>query len=397
MAQVPQPASTTTQPLVAPAPPARGEIAVQFLTDSAEFAKLAPDWNRLHAGARAASIFNSWIWQYQWWQVYGREQPLRLLVAVEGARSVGMLALYVHTISVLGVRVRLLRFVGTGADTNPDDLGPVLDAGREDEVALKLAQAVMRISDADVVLLSDIDPRSPFTGALERAAAEYGRARVAGVSERIAYLELPPSWDQYLATLTKHRRTRIRYARRRLAAEQHGRFFVWDDCASLDPAFDRLAELHRLRWKPAGGSESFTTPQYLEFHRSVIRACFARNWLRLYCLEMDGEVTAMFYCYRFRNVVYLMQSGFDPARRRFEPGNVLLGHAIEHAIGEGHVVFDFLRGDHAYKDHLGTGRRQTQFVWAFRNTPGGLAYRLRRVWLRTLSARLRGRTVDLTH
>jgi CelD/BcsL family acetyltransferase involved in cellulose biosynthesis len=396
MAQkLPQPASTP--PLVAPAPPARADIAVQFFGSDEDFARLAPEWNRLHASAAAASVFNSWIWQYQWWQVYGRGQPLRLLVALEGARTLGILALYVQTVRVLGVRVRLLRFVGTGADTNPDDLGPMLARERADEVASKLAHAVMRIADADVVLLSDIDPRSPFAPALERAAAEAGRAGASGVSERIAYLELPPSWDQYLATLSKHRRTRIRYARRRMAAEPRARFFAWDDSSTLDQAFERLAELHRRRWEPDGGSESFASPEYLEFHRGVIRACFARNWLRLYCLEVDGEMTAMFYCYRFRDVVYLMQSGFDPAKRKLEPGNVLLGHALEHAIGEGHVAFDFLRGDHAYKDHLGSDWRETRFVWAFRNTSGGLAYRLRRVWLRALSARLRRRAVDLTH
>src|SRR5437868_12675745 len=51
------------------APAAGGEIAVQFLTSPADFAKLAPEWNRLHEQAAAASVFNSWIWQYQWWQI----------------------------------------------------------------------------------------------------------------------------------------------------------------------------------------------------------------------------------------------------------------------------------------------------------------------------------------
>lgn len=388
-------------PAVAAPSPARdarrGDIVVRLLTNAGDFASLAPDWNRLHASAATASIFNSWIWQYQWWQVYGREQPLRLLVAIEDGSTVGILALYVQTVRVLGVRARLLRFVGTGADTNPDDLGPILAAGREEEVAQKLAAAAMRFTDADVLLLSDIDPRSPFSRALRAAAGELGRPSVDGVSERIAYVHLPPTWDQYLERLTRHRRTRIRYARRRFAAAVGARFFVWRDAATLDQAFDRLADLHRRRWEAAGGSESFGTPQYLEFHRRVVRACFARGLLRLYCLEAGGKPVAMFYCYRLRNTIYLMQSGFDPDKRKLEPGNVLLGHAIEHAIGEGAAAFDFLRGIHAYKDHLATRHRHTEYVWAFRHTPGGIAYRLRRVWLRTWSARLRGRTPDLTH
>src|SRR5690242_18074416 len=153
-----------TDPLFRPLPArpshAGGEIAVQFLTSAEDFARLAPDWNRIHEEAGAASVFNSWIWQYQWWQVYGAERPLRILVALEHGQTLGILALYIQTVSVLGVRVRVLRFVGSGGDTHPDDLGPVLAAGREEAVARSLAQAVLHVSDADVVLLADIDPRS---------------------------------------------------------------------------------------------------------------------------------------------------------------------------------------------------------------------------------------------
>ncbi len=374
--------------LVPGAKPGSGEIAVQFLTTAAQFARLAPEWNRLHGQAASASVFNSWLWQYQWWQVYGQGQPLRILVALEHGDAVGILALYIQKISVLGVPVRLLRFVGTGADTHPDDLGPVIAPGVEEAVATKLARAALRLSQADVVLLTDIEPQSNFAGALERAANETGRASLSEVSERIALVELPQSWPQYLQSLTSDRRTRLKSARRKALAAHRLRFFVWEDSANLDRAVDRLAELHRSRWREAGGSASFATPEYVEFHRGIIKSAFPRGWLRLYCLELDGELAAMTYCYRFRNRVYLMQAGFDPAKAKANPGRVLLGCAFEHAIGEGNVAFDFLKGEHRYKDQLATGYRTTLGVRVFRNTPGAVAYRLRRIWLPLLKARL---------
>ena len=390
-AQIRQRAS---QPL--PQPAGGTEIAVQFLTDANALAALAPQWNRLHEKTAAAGVFTSWIWQYQWWQVYGAEQPLRLLVAMEGGEAVGILALYIQTIRVTGVAVRQLRFVGTGADTHPDDLGPIVAPEREEDVALKLAEAALRISDADVLVLSDIDPRSTFPRAIERAAAAAGRASLTSDCERIAYIDLPATWPEYLKSLSSDRRTRLRSARKKAAAAHALRFFVWNDAANIDHAVDRLVELHRLRWRQAGikdggGSESFQSDAYIDFHRRIIKASLARGWLRLYCLELDGEVAAITYCYRFRKRVYLMQAGFDPAKARCNPGKVLLGHAIEHAIGEGSEVFDFLRGEHRYKNQLATGHRTTTCVRVFRATPGGLAYRLRRVWLPRLKARLQGR------
>jgi CelD/BcsL family acetyltransferase involved in cellulose biosynthesis len=373
----------------APAPSAGGDVAVQYLTDAESFARLAPQWNRLHERAAAASVFTSWIWQYQWWQVYGRGQPLRLLVAVAGGEVVGILALYIQKTKVMHVPVRMLRFVGTGGDTHPDDLGPVLAPGREDEIAAKLAQAALRISDADVLVLSDIDPASRFPLVVERCTAEARRSSFTGPCERIAYVELPQTWPEYLKSLSSDRRTRMKSARKKAAAAHRVRFFVWDNAADVDRAVDRLVELHRKRWREAGGSESFQSAQYVDFHRRTIKACFARGWLRLYCLELDGEVAAITYCYRFRRRVYLMQAGFDPDKAKTNPGKVLLGYALEHAIGEGSVVFDFLRGDHRYKDQLATGHRTTTCIRVFRATPGGLAYRLRRITLPLLKARLR--------
>jgi CelD/BcsL family acetyltransferase involved in cellulose biosynthesis len=370
---------------------AAGDIAVQFLTSADEFARLAPDWNRIHGAAAAASVFNSWVWQYQWWQVYGGGQPLRILVALEHGETLGILALYIQTIQVLGVPVRLLRFVGTGADTHPDDVGPVLAPGREEAVARKLAAATLRISDADVVLLTDMDPQSVFPRAIEQAADEARRARLSGVSERIAYIDLPQTWPQFLQSLSSDRRSRLKSARKKALAGGKLRFFVWQDAARLDRAVDRLAELHQRRWHEAGGgSESFATPQYIDFHRSIMKATLPRGWLRLYCLELDDELSAITYCYRFRNRVYLMQAGFDPARARLNPGRVLLSYALEHAIGEGNEIFDFLRGEHRYKDQLATGHRNTMSVRVFRTSPGAFAYRLRRIWLPIWKARFYG-------
>lgn len=368
------------------APSAR--IEVEVVTTVAEFADLAPAWNRLHDQAAAASVFNSWLWLYEWWLGYGGRGPLRLLVARRGGAMVGVLPLYIDETRVLGVRVRLLRFVGTGGDTHPDDLGPVLAAGTENAAAAALACAALTLPGVDVWLFSDIDPRSPFPAALGAAARQAGRPLAAGESERIAFVRLPGTWARFLEPLGRERRWRLRRTRRRLHERHRARFFVWDDPAGLDAAVARLAELHRLRWAQAGGTQSFASPTYIEFHRSVIRSFLPRGWLRLYCLEVDGEIGAMLYCYRFRRRVYLMQSGFDPKLARFGVGKVLLGHAIEHAIAEQNEVFDFLRGEHRYKEELATGHRQTSCVRAFAASPGALAYRLRRVWLPALKVRL---------
>jgi CelD/BcsL family acetyltransferase involved in cellulose biosynthesis len=364
-----------------------GSIQVRILETNAELAALATQWEALQKEAPVTSVFASFEWQHAWWQAYGRGQPLRLLLATDHGTLVGILPLYIQTLPMLRYPVRLLRFVGTGGDTFPDDLGPILAAGREADVARALADAVMRLPGWDVLLLTDMDPACRFTAIMGAAAGKVPFGSMSGRAERIAYLDLPPTWDAWLASLSRDRRYRIKNIRKKLnAAHPTARFFVWNDPKTLDQGLDRLVQLHHKRWESVGKTHAFSSPEYIACHRAAMAGCMARDRLRLYCLEIAGQVVAMYYFYKFRDRVYLMQSGFDPDFGNVKPGQVLLGHVVEHAIGEGNKVLDFLRGDHRYKDELATGERETVFLTAFRLRPGAWVYRARRLVLPAIKA-----------
>jgi CelD/BcsL family acetyltransferase involved in cellulose biosynthesis len=368
-----------------------GPIEVEVVQSDSAFASLAAEWEALQAQAARTSIFESFDWQHLWWRTYGLGRSLKVLVARSGGAPVGLLALHIESVPIMRFPVRHLRFVGTGGDTYPDDLGPILAPGREAEIARALAAAVVRLSGWDILMLSDMNPDCPFTAAVAAAARGAGFACETGQSERIAFTNLPATWDAFLQSLHRDRRYRVRNIRKKLiAAHPAARFFVWDDPQTLDQGFERLVHLHQKRWRSIGKAHAFSTAEYRKFHRAVMGACLARDRLRLYCLELaPGDVTAMYYFYKFRKTVYLMQSGFDPDHADVKPGQVLLGHIIEHAISEGHEVLDFLKGDHRYKDELSTGERETSYVTAFRLNPGGVVYRLRRQVLPALMARAR--------
>jgi CelD/BcsL family acetyltransferase involved in cellulose biosynthesis len=240
----------------------------------------------------------------------------------------------------------------------------------------------------DVLLLDDMIPECAFTKAVEQATRAARLFPMTGRSERIAYMTLPASWDEWLKTLSGDRRYRTKNIRKKLHAAHKTRFFVWGDGATLDEGVDRLVALHTKRWTGTGQHHAFSTPEYVKCHRGVMHGCFAKDRLRLYCLEANGQIIAMYYFYKFRDRVYLMQSGFDPDFGNLKPGQVLLGHVIEHAIGEGNKVLDFLRGDHRYKEELATGERETVFVTAFRARPGALVYHTRKKILPAIKARV---------
>lgn len=364
-------------------------MQISVIRSDAEFQALAPEWQDLHERALGASVFNSWDWLHAWWSEYRRDAPLRIVLARDGGVLRGILPVYVDTVRVFRLfPVRVLRFLGVGGDTSPDDLDVLLHPEAAEDIARALASAVRGElgGDWDVLALTDMAENSVWRQALCRVCGD-GMVEQ-GISASISYLTLPESWERYLEGLHRDRRYALRQTRRRLEAQPGARFFLWDDSARLDEAIDRLIDLHHLRWQGRGEEYAFSSPEYVNFHRRVMHAYQEKGWLRLYCLEVGGVIIAMYYCYRFRNRIYYFQGGFDPAVAKLRPGLVLMGAAIEHAIGEGNEVFDMLRGEYEYKTQWAKQRRTTHFCTAYRLSPVALLYRLRREWLPALKHRL---------
>jgi CelD/BcsL family acetyltransferase involved in cellulose biosynthesis len=242
----------------------------------------------------------------------------------------------------------------------------------------------------DAMELTDFTEDSAYPAAMATACREGGLRVRRLASGRIPIAQLPATWNEYLSTMTKDQRHNIRRARRRVIEECHGRLFTWQDAADLDRAIDRLGELHRLRWKDRAEQYSFSTSKYIAFHRDVMHACQPRGRLRLHCLELEGRMVAMNYCYAFRDEMALFQCGFEPGLERLRPGYVLVAWSIEQAIAEGMRVFDFLKGEYAYKMIWARDTRSVGLLQAHRRTPGGLLFGLRRRVLPGLRRRLLG-------
>jgi CelD/BcsL family acetyltransferase involved in cellulose biosynthesis len=353
------------------------------------FAALKGDWDECLDRCPDASVFVTWDWLYRWWVHYGVNHSLRLVVARQQGRVVGLLPLYVRRERVLaGIPVRVLRPVGAGADTEPDYLGAVVDDAHGAEALAALCRSVVADPSWDVMELTDFTEDSAFPAAMEAACREAGLPVRRLPWGRLPIARLPGTWNEYLATMTKDQRHNIRRARRRAIEECGGRLFNWEDAATLDVAIDRLGELHRQRRKDLGTYHSFSTSEYVAFHRDVMHACHARGRLRLHCLELQGEIVAVNYCYVFRDEMALFQCGFDPNLERLRPGYVLVAWSIEQAITEGMRVFDFLRGDHAYKRIWARDCRSVGLLNAHRRTPRALLFDLRRYTLPSLRRRL---------
>jgi len=351
------------------------DISLHVASTSVEFESLAPQWGELAAACRTTGPFMEWPWLFHWWRNYGDGSRLQVMTVAKAGRLIGALPMYVRSERVMRFApVRILRVVGEGGDTTFDYLEPLLHSEFEEEAQSGLQRLLSDVSRAaDVIALPEWRKGSPVDKAFQ---APVGWRQVRELPARILQLELPASWDSYMSGVSRNRRYMIRSTRRKLD-EAGATFFTNSSPEELPRVFERLSELHHLRWAEKGEAHAFSSAPYINLHRAMAEHLLQAGQLRMHGITIGGATVAMLYCFRHRDAVYHFQGGFDPAYAHLRPGFALYGYAIEHAIGEGAVVFDMLAGEHEYKERWASGAVELRSRELARGNIGGRIYSLR--------------------
>jgi CelD/BcsL family acetyltransferase involved in cellulose biosynthesis len=342
---------------------------IERVRDETGLHALQEPWTALLAEAGQTPVFLTWEWISTWWRHYGHEDGLWLLAATDPAGRLIALAPWMRVRQHLGaLGPRAIRFIGSGL-VCPSHLCIIArPADQERACAALLAYLNEHQHQWDVLDLEAV--------ALEWAAGTHLAERSGRMLERPSlicpYVALPDSWDAYHATLKKKLRRNLKYFHTLLEREHPGQadFDQVVDAGELDAAIDSLTAMLQKR----RDDSSFYDLALVGFHREMAALGLARGWLRFYQLRIGDQPIAALYCFRYGDVVYAYQIGFDLAWARYSPGRLLIGYALEQSIREGAREFDWLRGEHDYKFEW-TDQCRVDLNLLYSKTPPG------RLWL----------------
>jgi CelD/BcsL family acetyltransferase involved in cellulose biosynthesis len=338
------------------------------------------EWDRLLESSPVASPFATWAWHRAW---ANAAPPADLaasqVVMLRGADGTlqAVLPVAVRTATFRRRRTRVLTWA-IGDVGCPDHLEvPALPDA-------ELAAVIPALTSLpwDVAILSNLAPEAPNAMRLAAAFANAGCTVRRQALWSCPYLDLPATWEDYLASLSPTRRQRLRRCERNLERD-HAVTLTDYGAERLDEGWQQLVSLHQQRWAGAG---VFGDPQVERLHRSFLRELVSSGRLWLTTLELDGQPAAAWYGFTDRDTVHFYQSGRDPRWEDQSVGVALMAVMIRRAIERGYRRFDFLRGDETYKALWTASQRVTVELVIFR--PGW-----RGLWLRglDLAALLRAR------
>ncbi len=347
-----------------------GPLTVSVESSVAAFRDIRDEWDELLLRSDCDSPFLTWEWLYTWWEVYGQDKELYLvLVRSADGRLVGAAPFmigYRDFRQPKRLHRRTLAFLGTGECLGPNYLKFIAAPGREAEVVRAVLDRMAEDAERwDVALLRHVPCEQGESALLCELAAHEKLDFWAGPGQPCVWGRLPSSFQEYLSTVpSARRRKRLRRADRPLQrACLRVTHTICGRSDEVQAHTRKVLDLHLSRFGSKGDWSAWeSTESQTVVIRGAGRLC-ERGWARVDTLLFDGRVAAGAVGLLFKGTYFSFLSGFAQQAARFSPRHELLRRLIQDLIKDGVTRFDFLGGAYDYKkEYLPQRRHVTTLV-----------------------------------
>lgn len=333
------------------------EYDVRLFDTLEDLNDLREDWNRLLAVTSQAAFFQTMDWLRVYWRHYGDRQQLRVLVVTEDGQPIGILPL---TISWETSRLGSVRVLGYPLDNWGTSYGPI---GPQPLETLVAALSWLRQGRRDWDILDLRWTAGHLVNAVETALRRVGLSAVRETTGQLSWVDLTTGWDAYWASRSPKFRSNVRRCEKRLAA-RGSLAAIHCRPTAADPrwdVFDLCQHVAAASWQAtATNGNTISDAAVRDFLREVHGAAAAQQATSMNLLTLDGKPIAFSYDYVFRNHVYGLRTGYDPAFAESSPGSVLLARSLQDGCRRGDLTVDLGETPAAYKAKWRT-RTSTSF------------------------------------
>lgn len=319
---------------------------LQIFTSADAFDVLGDAWNGLLQQSATNTLFLTREWQQVWWQGLGDGALHVLTLRDDDGTLVGIAPLFIEENSLGAKQINLV-----GCKEVSDYLDFIFAKGHERECF----ETVLNYLDSaeapewDTISLCNVPETSPTQSLLMELAQAHGWKSTSVFEDVCPIIDLPKSFDDYLAMLDGKERRELQRKLRR--ATEDTQVVISADGSKLDAD---IGDFLRLMRASMFSKNDFMTPRMEKFFYMAARAMFNAGYLQLSFLEVNGERAATYLNFLHNKQVLVYNSGLDPAKFSYlSPGQVLIARLIEKAISDGFDKFDFLQGNEDYKYKLG--------------------------------------------
>lgn len=305
-----------------------------------EMEKYKPDWERLLAVSDINNIFLTFEWVISWWQVFGEDHTLYVLIVNENSETIGIAPLMITG----GSRKKIVRFIG-----NPNsDYNDFIGARKDEIIEAVLGCFYDHRSDWDLIEWSQIPESSTSLKILDRLLPDYPLPAIKKPVETVMAFEYTGRDEDRNDFALKRGSTFKRYQNffKKLNGLSLERLRERDEIKKILPAF---FQCHVTRWKSLPLPSKFHDQRMRRFHEILTDRLAPLERISFMILKHGRLPLAYLFAYDYSRTVHLYNVANESFHQRRSPGIIILHFLTEQFIRDGYDTVDFSRGAGSHK------------------------------------------------
>ena len=323
---------------------------VRLINSKNEFEALESVWNDLLCRSNSNHINLTFEWMKTWFDVYGGNKNLFILMAEDNDGIAGISPLMIQNINSPYhklLNVKRLTFMASGISDNLDFI-----IVRKNELVInEFFDFIFKNKNLwDELILCDIDSNSsnlhfikkytPPTSFIKNILQPYNGYYVSSSAS---------NFNEYYSSLSKEQRRAIKKRSRRLRND-----FTIKNTISQDVSDELINDIQnfekkRKRYKILRGSEQFFKTDFVNFLKNLSKNFKNQKWLRIFKILVNEKLAAYVISFDYNQKIYAWLTSYNLVFYKYSVGLLIHKNAIEFAFNNNYKYFDFMRGDETYK------------------------------------------------
>ncbi len=318
-------------------------MKVERIRDPESLEELKDAWNELFFSSDQNCLFLTHEWISSWWRCFSEDNSLEILIFKDEKGSLAGFAPFM-------IKNKTLRFIASQEVSDYCDF--ITHNERREEFYENLLDYLRKnYQDVEKIELMNIKASSPTLSFLPRLAPEHGFSISCTETEVAPLLELPSSYEDYIASLSKKSRHELRRKLRRMESLEGVKITKITNTKELKSSILTFIDFHK---EGSPSKEKFWGKKGMtDFFQEIASRFSLQKWVELNLLFYEDRVMAALLNFSYSDQILFYNVVFNRDFARYSPGLFLFNHCLKRAISEGKRKADFLRGREKYKYYFG--------------------------------------------
>ena len=322
---------------------------IEVITNYEKFRSLKSSWNQLlENSSEHENVFLRHEWFQSWWQAFGSEKTMFILVHYSNNHVVGIAPLMLFRDKYKIIPYNRLGFI---EDANAPSMNFIISNDREKEVVSSIIRYLLTEARQywHVAILNKITDNSSTLELCKRFLSNYNAKYLVRTSQNSPYIETNGDYEKFLSTTSTKFRKQLRNKFNKLQKTGEVAFEVHREVGNGGSYLQEAINVSSKSWKHGEGTSMAATQERRKFFENLSKEAGKNGSLRIWLMRLNGNPIAMEYHLEYKGRTHAMRGDFDESFSHLSPGSALEAYIIKHCFVAGLSEYDFCGLPYGYK------------------------------------------------